>query len=453
MIQEIKKGWGAYQAAKDGHSLALMEGLTGCNRRCPHCDVWKKGNSTEASTITGTFGQIKSIHQQGFSILNYVGGEPGAGCQFEGGVATARYGLCRYGKSVLVEDYRERLVPYTSKEGLTYAEHTLRVVKYASQLGMITNVTTNGDFLDNTSYLGKLKRAGLDFLTFSLHSYNRSGLVDIIQKAKATAEAGIIPIVSVVFTADRARTIPQYARTCAANGVLFSTAVVQEIGGGFSSIPAKSQIPTPEQQREVFEALGPLKRAGFVRNNLNYLRNALDYPGNSWRCNPERDLFIHIRAVGEKGEVGVCSEVRTGFDTSIDLKSEAWRQRKRELVENCRCLYSCFYEAENPYFRGDLRTLVPMVLIKSGYAGLARMLGRRTIEDPSEIIPVPQSELEKSQARLNDYYKLHNKIKRRGLDLVHVIETPFVAFALVLSFPLMIVFEEIRERMASRKGN
>lgn len=427
MIQETKKVWGAYQAAKNGHSLALMEGPTGCNRRCAHCDVWKRGNNQDASTISGTFEQIDWLWEQGFRVLNYVGGEPLAGCQVEGGVITARNRMMPCGKFALLTDYREQLAPYTTQEEITYIKHTLKVIEYASRKGMFTNVTTNGDFLDSTYFLPQLKKAGLDFLTFSLHSYNEVGLRNIISKARATANEGIVPIVSVVFTSDRADTIPQYARTCAANGILFSTAVVQEIGGGFSATPAESKIPTIEQQKAVFESLLPFKRAGFIRNSLNYLTKAGDFPGNSWRCDPEKDAFIHIRAKGEKGEVGVCSEIRTGFGTNeISLSSAEWRRRKRELVEKCNgCLYSCFYESENSDLRSDLRTFLNMVLVKLGHAGIVRKLGEYAVGNESDVIPIPQSKLETNQASLKEYFNLRNKAKRKGEKLLRILEVPF----------------------------
>lgn len=111
----------------------------------------------------------------------------------------------------------------------------------------------------------------------------------------------------------------------------------------------------------------------------------------------------------------------------IDLTSAQWRQKKRAMVEACKgCLYSCYFQCENPDYKSDLRTLMNMILIKSGNAGLVRRLGESAVGKTSEIIPVPQSELEKFQAEIKDYYKLHNKIKRRGLDLISTLATPFV---------------------------
>lgn len=398
MITEMLKGVEALQSAKghSPHTLAIMEGPTNCNRTCSYCTVPKRWNREEASTADQSFKQIDWLYEQGFRVLNYVGGEPLAGCQFEGGMVTGRYRMCEYGQLVWDAEYEDRLkdklAPYTTKEGFTFMEHTLKVVEYASTKGMFTNVTTNSDFLDNTYHLGKLKKAGLDFLTFSLHSYNRAGLSDVVSKARATAQEGIIPIVSVVFTADRAETIPQYARICAANGLLFSTSVVQEIGGGFSALPSSSQIPSIDQQRYVFGNLLPLKRAGFILNNQRYLTEAVNFPGNSWRCDPETNSFIHIRAKGEKGELGVCPEVRTAFDSEVDLDSREWREKKRNLVDNCSgCLYSCFFQSENTDFKGDLRTAVNMILIKSGHWGVVRRLGRYAVGKDSKIISVPQS--------------------------------------------------------------
>lgn len=259
MISEIQRAWGAFQATrgKNLHSLALMEGPTNCNRRCEYCEVPGRWDPEKASTIEQTYQQIDTLYEMGYRVLNYVGGEPLAGGQFEGGVVTGHCAMNQYGCFVLEMDYREKLAPFITKQEITYVEHTLKVVEYASRKGMITNVTTNGDFLDNAYYLYRLKKAGLDILTYSLQSYGEAGLKNIISRARATAQIGIVPIISVVFTADRADSIPQYARICAANGILFSTAAVQEIGGGFSTVPAHSQIPTDEQKRTVFKDLDP----------------------------------------------------------------------------------------------------------------------------------------------------------------------------------------------------
>lgn len=261
MIGEAVRAWGAFRATRGDNprSLALMEGSTNCNRACSYCSVHTKSGVDEASTLAETRTQIDWLWKQGFRVLNYVGGEPLAECLTKGEVISRRYHRCEYGVPAcgyVESEEREENAFYRTKEGITFAEHTLRVVEYASSKGMLTNVTTNGDFLKskNLSILGKLKKAGLDTLTFSLHSYNEAGLKNIIGKARAAAQKGIVPIVSVVFTADRTDTMPLYARTCAANGLLFSTSIVQEIGTGFSSVPSESQIPSIDQQRAVLRA-------------------------------------------------------------------------------------------------------------------------------------------------------------------------------------------------------
>lgn len=165
----------------------------------------------------------------------------------------------------------------------------------------------------------------------------------------------------------------------AENGIIFATTVVQEYGG-FSAVPEKSQIPSPEQQRQVFDALISLKRKGFVRNNMNYLKQAPDFPRNSWKCHPNKDSFVQISAEGE-GKIGVCSEVPTRFKVGeIDLKEKEWRDVKRDLVHNCNnCLYSCTFESQNPDLKGDLPTFLMMGLIKTGHAGFVERLGQRAV--------------------------------------------------------------------------
>lgn len=352
-MSEVLKPLGALKEILKpaGKRLALLEGPTGCNRNCAYCASPKRFNTENTSTLDQTRRQIDWLYQQGFRTLQYIGGEP--------------------------------LAPFKTKEEITFTEHTLKVVRYASKKGMLVNISTNGDFV-NEDILRQLKEAGLDTLTFSLHSRSEGGLRYITQGAKMAAKAGIPSIVSVVFTADRTEKIPEIARRCAENGILFATTIVQEYGGGFSAVPVESKIPNPEQQRQVFNALMPLKRRGFVRNNFNYLKHAPDFLGNSWKCDPDRDSFIQIRAVG-KGKIGVCSEVHTGFKVGeVDLKEKEWRDVKRDLVHNCNnCLYSCTFESQNPDLKGDLATFSMMCLIKLGHAGLVEWLGKKAARNYS----------------------------------------------------------------------
>lgn len=446
MIKEVRTGIDAYKAARGSnpHSLFLMEGPTNCNRFniCKYCTVPSRWNPDEASTVDECCRQIDWAYEQGYRVFNYVGGETLAESPRKGTIIAGKYSMCEFGQWVEDGIVRAQTEPFRTKERITFAEHTIELVKYAHQKGMLTNVTTNGDFLKPSTLdnLRKLKKAGLDILTFSLHSYNEAGLKNIIGKARAAAREGIIPIVSIVFTADRADTIPQYAMTCAANGILFSTGVVQEIGGGFSAVPAERNIPSVEQQRDVFDKLMPLKKAGFLRNNWEYLTKAPDFPDNSWKCNSEIDAFVRVRAVGEKGQIEVCSEVPTDFQVGeIDLNSEEWRKEKRALVEKCKgCLYTCFYESENPDIKGDLRTFFNMLLLKTGHAGTVRKLGQQAFGKKPEVIPVPESELERFQTKLKDYGKFSNRLggaKKIFSDRVNVFG------ALTLVYLQMVVIE------------
>lgn len=254
---------------------------------------------------------------------------------------------------------------------------------------MLVNVTTNGDYVDE-DILKKLKEAGIDTLTFSLHSNNEPGIRKIIKGARMAAEAKIPPIVSVVFTADRTNAIPEIAKRCAENGIIFATTIVQEYGGGFSTVPEESKIPTIEQQRKVFKRLKKLKEAGFIRNNINYLEHATDFPNNSWKCDPNKDSFISIQGEGQ-GKIGVCSEVHTEFKVGeINLKDKKWRKEKRDLVRNCdNCLYSCTFESQNPNLLGDFATFSIMSHIKAGNAEAMEALGKRVVStDPRVTNPI-----------------------------------------------------------------
>ncbi len=442
MLETLKKVNGLYQATRgeNPHGLAIMEGLTHCNRACIYCDVHNRENTEEASIVTDSRKQIYRVFKEGFRFFQDVGGETLGRSAAKGEVISKKYHKCEYGVPVCgyveSEEIEEKGL-FRTKEGLTYADHATELIGYASSLGMMTNVITNGDFVELDT-LQSLRKAGLDFINFSLHSPSESGIKSIIGKARAAAKEGLLPVVSLVFTSDRADTVIRVANTCAANGIFFSTSVVQEIGDGFSTKPVKNQVPSIEQIREVGPVLLERKRSGYVINNVPYLKRIVDFPDQSWKCNPDKDSFIHIRAIGEKGELGVCSEVRTGLDTEIDLNSAEWREKKRSLIENCPgCLYSCYFQAENSDFRGDFRTLINMALIKAGQAGLVRWLGRRSLERSADIVDVPESKIEKWQAELKDYNKLYNKAKRRGIDFLNIASTPFIYAVVFAAFGLM----------------
>ena len=329
---------------ENGHRYAVIEGNRDCNRHCSYCAVPQQYKREQESTLDETFRSVDWVHNQGYRLLSYIGGEP--------------------------------LSPYVTKEGITFAEHTTEVVRYATKKGMIVSVTTNGDFVDEDT-VKSLKEAGLDAISFSLHTYSEPGLSHIIKGARLAAKSGIIPTVQVVFTSERANQIPGIAAHVAEQGILFSAAIAQEKGGGFSAAKKeKSIVPTVEQQKEVLGALLRLKTFGFVRDNRNYLTQAPSYPNNSWTCDPSRDTFIHI---GAGGKLDVCSDVRTNINVGDinDLQSKEWRDLKKELVANCgNCMYGCYYEAQNPSLIGDLPTMFVMALIKTGHAGLAEKLGK-----------------------------------------------------------------------------
>jgi pyruvate-formate lyase-activating enzyme len=402
-------------------TLALMEGPVNCNRSCSYCIVPKRWDADKTSTLEQTYEQIDWLYSQGFSILNYVGGETFAKCPQVGDVISETRFICPHtGQVYLIHNERATSAPFRTKEGITFEEHTLEVIKYANKKGMLTVVTTNGDFTNYFS-IAKFKKAGLDVLTFSLHSVNEKSLEHIISCARMAAKEGIIPIVSVVFTEDRADIVNKVARTCAANGILFSTAIVQERGGGFSAIPEESKIPIPELQRKVFDELLILKKKGFVRTNKNYLQNATNFPNNSWKCNPETNAFVHIRAL-EKGKLGVCSEKSTSIQIEdTNLRDEKWKKTKRDLVEKCEgCLYACHYESENPSLKGDIPTLVNMGLIKLGQSELVKKMGKKAVnKDPNDINPIPLSEDEKFQIKYKKDQGLFGKTKRFALSTIN----------------------------------
>jgi MoaA/NifB/PqqE/SkfB family radical SAM enzyme len=332
---------------KSGHRFAVIETNRGCNRHCSYCAVPTNYHREQEATIDETLSTVDWLYDQGYRLLSYLGGEP--------------------------------LAPFTTKEGVTFFDHTLRVCEYATQKGMIVNITTNGDYATKDK-IDLLRHTGLDSLTFSLHSYTEPALRNLLRAAQLAAEAHIIPSIQAVLTSKTAEKLPGIAAFVAENGILFSFGIVQEKGGEFSiGQGQQSIVPTIDQQKRTLQALLRLKKLGFVRNNKNYITRATEFYPNNWKCDPERDNFIHI---GAGGRVNVCSDVRTNVSIAEiqTLDSSQWRELKRMRVKNCgNCLFHCYYEAQNPDLLGDLPTGIVALLLKTGNARLARRWGEFVI--------------------------------------------------------------------------
>ena len=329
---------------QDGQRYSALEVNRGCNRDCSYCNVPAQYNREEELTVDETFQQVDWLYDNGFRLLSLLGGEP--------------------------------LAPFKTKEEIPFAEHTLRVVDHATQKGMAVNVITNGDYVTRDT-IQALRHAGLDSLSFSLHTYTQNGLKHLLRGAHMAAEEGIIPTITAVFTSKRADQFPGLAAEVAKNGILFGFGIVQEKGGGFSTRPKDSLIPTVDQQKDVFRAFLRLKTFGMIRNNKRYMTDIPNYPNNSWTCNSNTDTFVHL---GAGGRVNVCTDVRTNYtiaDIPLLSESQEWRDTKRVRVDNCgNCTYSCYYEADNPYIGGDLPMYGVMALIKNGNAHLAEKWGQ-----------------------------------------------------------------------------
>ncbi len=333
----------------DTQRYAVLEGNRDCNRRCGYCNVPNQYSREIESSLEETLQKVDWLYNNGFRFFSYIGGE------------TLAY------------------KPFVTKEGLTFFDHTREVVKHAHNKGMVVGVVTNGDFV-NERMIQELSDVGLDSLTFSLHSLTRDQLNERVNLARATAEAKIVPAINVVLTTRSADVMPGIAAYTARNGIPFSFGLVQEKGGGFSRKNKSSILPTVEEQQKVFSALLRLKQFGFVRSGKSYMQHAADYYPNNWRCNSEKDSFIHLDAVGN---VNVCSDVRTGIKVcELDLlTSDKWRDTKKILVNDCgNCLYQCFYDAENPDPIGHIPFAGVAMLIKTGNSGLAEKWGKFAVE-------------------------------------------------------------------------
>lgn len=332
---------------KDGHRFANFEGNRGCNRRCEYCDVPENYDPEQELTVKETLQVIDWLHNQGYRLISWVGGEP--------------------------------LAPFITKEGESFFDHSRQLIQHATAKGMIFNLTTNGDYLTGDK-VEQLKRAGLQSLTLSLHTFTKPALDHLIKGAKMVAQARIVPTINVVLTTKTAEIVPGLAAETARNGIPFSGGLVQEKGGGFSKTSKESLLPSLEEQIKIFRALLRLKSFGFIRPGRGYLENAPDYYPNNWRCDPENDAFIHI---GSGGIVNVCSDVRTGLTVAeLDMLSNPrWREEKRVLVRDCGgCLYQCYYDAQNPTFQGEVAFTGVALLIKAGQARLARKWGEFAVE-------------------------------------------------------------------------
>lgn len=433
-VPKVRK---AYQAAKRGRSLFLMQGPNDCNRlgTCLYCVVPANDDRQNWSSFSAAKGIVDWAVRQEFGTFNYKGGESLADCPPKGATISKEVVPCPGNGNRFIKVAEVRAIGArfrTEQEGMSFFDYTRGLVEQASKQHMVTYITTNGDFLrrprfyrseegflmpDNLISLRRLKQAGLDIMALSLHSYNIAGLKSIVGIARAVAREGIIPVVNVVATADRADTIPQYARICAANGVLFSAAPVQQLGGRFSAGPEKVNAPTAEQMQAASDGLLPLKNKGFIFNTEGYLKDLAVSVSHPWKCNPDKTPFVHVWALGEKGQLGVCQELPTSLDCSTDLKSQEWEEAKRAIVTNCGgCAYACNIESEGVALRKEWSTLRNMFLIRTGHAGLVRRLGQRAVAGTEGLISIPACDLEIAQDEFYNYHKWYKRALRIGAE-------------------------------------
>lgn len=350
----------------NGRRYVVIEGNQDCNRNCGYCNVPAHYNSETELTVGETFKTIDWLYDQGYRVLSYLGGEP--------------------------------LAPFQTKEGISFAQHTLEVVKYGKRKGMFVNVTTNGDYINpaRPNMIEALKDAGLDTLTFSLHTLTKPGLRHLTDVARVAARNKLVPTIQAVMTSQTTDQLPGIAALTAENGILFTFGIVQTRGDSFAKQQDSSVIPTPEQQAKTLRALSALKTFGFVRNSRNYLADAVKYYPNNWTCDAERDTFLRI---GAGGKVNVCSQVETGLriEDIITLDSDEWREEKRAGVSNCgNCLYSCYYEAQNPDIVADVPTIAVGLAIKGGGASLVEKWGRVASQMSRRMVPDVNWELQLS---------------------------------------------------------
>lgn len=338
----------------DGRRYFAYERNRKCDRRCSHCGVPDQYNPEKELTLEQSYRVFDQLHKLGFLGGTILGGEP--------------------------------LALFKTKDGITFYDQTLAEIRYAKKKHMLLGLSTNGDFFTK-EIADDLSQAGLNWITFSLHTETKQGLDRLIECGKMAAQRGTIPIIHTLITKDNATSFPGIAAYAVENGLLVNATVVQEKGESFSKKPEVSLIPSREEQAEVFEALLRLKKYGFVRINHRLLLKGLDYYPNQWKCDPKKDNFLHI---GAGGTLDVCEEVRTDltiFDIE-NLKDKRWRERKTELAGKCEgCLYRCYYESENSDIKGELPTLAVMGLIKAGKADWVKEWGKFAVRMSKKLEP------------------------------------------------------------------
>lgn len=327
----------------NGHRYFAFEINRRCNRSCAHCGVPGQYDPNQELSLAESFEVIDKLYAWGFRSGTILGGEP--------------------------------LAPFRTKERLTFYEHALALVRYGTSKGMFLGISTNVDYFSEKAACD-FAEAGLDWMTESLHDDSERGLKKLLECGRMASQKGIPVIIHTLITKGNAEMFPGIAAEIVRNGNLVNATIVQEKGGEFSTKPEISLLPSKEQVENVIEALLVLRQYGLVRINRKLLQRSLDYYPNSWKCDPDRDTFLHI---GAGGTLDICEEVRTGLTyKDIDsLDDSGWREQKRELVKNCTgCLYRCYYESENPGFMDEFPTFALMWLIKSGGADLVRKWGQ-----------------------------------------------------------------------------
>lgn len=332
-----------YYLDPNAPKYAVVEINQGCNRNCSYCDVPSQYKPQQELTVAQTKVAIDFLKRQGYLHVTFLGGEPFA--------------------------------PFKTKEGITFAEHTLEGVRHASEIGMMVNVTSNGDFL-NPQLISSAAEAGLDALTLSLHTYSEPAINQLIKVGRLAARQRIIPAIHTVMTSESADKLPGVAAKAARNGIMFSTGVVQTIGDGYAKEQDASVIPTLDQQERVFRFLRGLKLFGFTRTNFNYLNDAAKYYPNNWKCNPETDTFIRVST---GGRMNVCPRVATDLNVFEleDLTDKRWREQKRAGVADCgNCFFSGYFEVEQQHVLLDLTTVALAFIIRNGGVSFAEKLGK-----------------------------------------------------------------------------
>lgn len=255
------------------------------------------------------------------------------------------------------------------------------LVKYISDKGCITTVTTNG-MLFQDERLDQLAKSGLSRLVVSLDRLSGpikgdpTSSFSLLNKA---ASRGIIPTAHCVITSKNVSDVPALAHEVTRQGFLFSCSVYQSIGG-VQSRPVAKLIPAEEEVMDVFSHLSEIKRkTGLVQTTYSYMKNFPKYAGGRWHCDPAKSPWLVVQS---DGALLACTEWKT--EASIldieDVHTQEFYELRKKATDQCAgCYYECYFSQEEVVGRGGAHLLAEIPKGWGFWQYLLRLQWRRAV--------------------------------------------------------------------------